>query len=80
MVTILFPNRANITVTLAFLAIYLLHKFDGAAIFQGLEHLNDFQKIGNDGHFVFQIEVIIFHRQNICRPRLPMGGFYFFKA
>ena len=34
-----------------------------AAIFQVLEHLKDFEIIGYGGHFVFQNEAKIFHRQ-----------------
>ena len=33
-----------------------------AGIFQDLEHLYDFQTIGNDGHFVFQNEAKILQR------------------
>ena len=34
-----------------------------AGIFQDLEHLYDFQTISYGGHFVFQNEAKIFHRQ-----------------
>ena len=50
------------------------------AIFQVLEHFNDFEIIGYGGYFVFQNEAKIVHRQNICRPELPMGCFYILKA
>ena len=40
------------------------------AIFQVLEHLNDFKIIGYGGHFVFQNKAKIFLKQNICRPGL----------
>ena len=43
-----------------------------AAIFQVLQHLNDFEIIGYGGHFVFQNKAIIFLRQNICTPGLFM--------
>ena len=43
-----------------------------AAIFQVLDHLNDFEIIGYGGHFVFQNKTKIFLRQNICRPGLLM--------
>ena len=47
-----------------------------AAIFQVLKNLNDFhdfQTISYCGHFVFQNEAKMFHRQTICRPGLPMA-------
>ena len=63
------------------LAIYFLCKFDEAiaAIFHVLEHLYDFEIIGYGGHFVFQNEAEMVHRQNICRPGLLMGCFYILK-
>ena len=41
-----------------------------AAIFQVLEHLNDFEIISYGSHFVFHNKTKIFLRQNICRPGL----------
>ena len=46
------------------------------AIFQVLEHLNDFEIIGYGGHFVFQNKAKIFLRQNICRTGLFMVCLY----
>ena len=43
-----------------------------AAIFQVLDHLNEFKIIGYGGHFVFHNEAKIVLRQNICRPELFM--------
>ena len=42
-----------------------------AAIFQDLEHLYDFQRIGYDGHFVFQNEAKIFHRHVFIALNIP---------
>ena len=50
-----------------------------AAIFQVLEHLNDFEIIGYGSHFVFQNKAKIFLRQNICRPELFMVCPYILK-
>ena len=50
-----------------------------AAIFQVLEHLNDFEIIGYVAHFVFQNEAKIVFRQNICRPGLFMVSLYILK-
>ena len=49
-----------------------------AAIFQVLEHLNDFEIIGYGGHFgfFFQNKAKIFLRQIICRPGLFMVYLY----
>ena len=49
--------------TLAFLAMYLLCKFDEASFnISSLGHLSDFQTITYGGHFVFQNEAKILHR------------------
>ena len=50
-----------------------------AAIFQVLEHLNDFEIIGYVGHFVFQNKVEIVLRRNICRPGIFMVCLYILK-
>ena len=42
-----------------------------AGIFQDLEHLYDFQTIGYGGHFVFQNEAKIFHRQVFIAVNIP---------
>ena len=47
-----------------------------AAIFQGLEHLNDFQTVGYGGPFVFQNEAKNFHMPKNCRPGFPMSCFW----
>ena len=46
-----------------------------AAVFQDLEHLNDFQTIRYGGHFVFQNEAKKIRIPKNCRPGLPMGCF-----
>ena len=38
-----------------------------AAIFQDLDHLNDLEIFGYDGHFVSQNEVLIIHKQSIFK-------------
>ena len=55
MTAILFSKLGQITVGLTFQAIYLFYAnlMKLAAIFQVLEHLNDFEIIGYGGHFVF---------------------------
>ena len=40
-------------------------------IFQDLEHLYDFQIIGYGGHFVFQNEAKILHRQVFTAMNIP---------
>ena len=42
-----------------------------AGIFQDLEHLYDFQTIGYGGHFVFQNEAKILHRQVFIAINIP---------
>ena len=42
-----------------------------AGIFQDLEHLYDFQTIGYGGHFVFQNESKILHRQVFIAINIP---------
>ena len=42
-----------------------------AAIFQDLGHLYDFQTINYDGHFVFQNEAKILHRQVFVAINIP---------
>ena len=42
-----------------------------AAIFQDLEHLNDFQTISYGGHFVYQNEGKILHRQVYIATNVP---------
>ena len=42
-----------------------------AAMFQDLEHLYDFQKIGYGGHFVFQSEAKILHRHVFVAINIP---------
>ena len=42
-----------------------------AAIFQVLQHLNDFQTIGYGGHFVFQNEAKIWHRHVFIAINIP---------
>ena len=42
-----------------------------AAIFQVVEYLNDFEIIGYDGHFVFQNEAKILHRQVFISINIP---------
>ena len=37
-----------------------------AAVFQDLEHINDFQRIGSGDHFVFRNEAKNFHSQKDC--------------
>ena len=41
------------------------------AIFQVLEHLNDFEIIGYGGHFVIQNEAKILHRQVFIAIHIP---------
>ena len=41
------------------------------AIFQDLEHLNDFQTIGYGGHFVRQNEAKILHRHVFIHIDIP---------
>ena len=55
-------TKAKTTITLAFLAIYLLCKFDEASckLFQDLDHLNDFETVSYGGHFTFQNEAKTF--------------------
>ena len=42
-----------------------------AGIFQDLEHLHDFQTTGYSGHFVFQSEAKILHRQVFIAINIP---------
>ena len=42
-----------------------------AAIFQVLQHLNDFQTIGYGSHFVFQNEAKILHRHVFIAINIP---------
>ena len=42
-----------------------------AGIFQDLEHLYDFQTISYGGHFVFQNEAKILHRQVFKAINIP---------
>ena len=42
-----------------------------AQIFQDLEQLYDFQTIGYGGHFVFQSEAKILHRQVFIAINIP---------
>ena len=42
-----------------------------AAIFQVLDHLNDFQAISYGGHFVFQNEAKIIQRQVFIAVNIP---------
>ena len=42
-----------------------------AGIFQDLEHLYDFQTISYGGHFVFQNEAKILHRQVFIAINIP---------
>ena len=42
-----------------------------AAIFQVLQHLNDFQTIGYGGHFDFQNEAKIWHRHVFIAINIP---------
>ena len=42
-----------------------------AGIFQDLEHLDDFQTISYGGHFVFQSEAKILHRQVFIAINIP---------
>ena len=42
-----------------------------AGIFQDLEHFYDFQTIGHGGHFVFQNEAKILHRQVFIAINIP---------
>ena len=42
-----------------------------AAIFQDIEHLQDFQTISYGGHFVFQNEAKILHRQVFIAINIP---------
>ena len=59
---------------LTFLARYLL-----AAIFQVLEHHNNFEIIGYGGYFVFPKKVKILLRHNIYRPGVYMVCLYILK-
>ena len=79
MAAILFSKLGHMTIRLTFLPyVFCANLMNLTAIFQVLEHLNDFEIIGYGGHFVFQNEVNIFHRQNVCRPGLHMGCFFTF--
>ena len=42
-----------------------------AGIFRDLEHLYDFQTIGYGGHFIFQNEAKILHRQVFIAINIP---------
>ena len=42
-----------------------------AEIFQDLKHLYDFQTIGYGGHFVFQNEAKMFHKQVFIAINIP---------
>ena len=42
-----------------------------AGIFQDLAHIYDFQTIGYGGHFVFQNEAKILHRQVFIAINIP---------
>ena len=42
-----------------------------AGIFQDLEDLYDFQTIGYGGHFIFQNEAKILHRQVFMTKNIP---------
>ena len=54
MTAILFSKIGQITIGLTFLAyIFLCNLMNLAAIFQVLEHLNDFEITGYGGHFGF---------------------------
>ena len=44
---------------------------DLAAIFLDLEHIYDFKTIGYGGHFVFQNEAKLFHRQVFIAVNIP---------
>ena len=48
------------TIMLAFLTMFILCKLmKPAAIFHGLEHVNDFETISYSGHFVLQRQLFI---------------------
>ena len=81
MTAILLSKLGQITIRLTFLAIYIFcaNLINLVAIFQVLEHLNDFEIIGYGGHFVFQNKGKILLRQNICRPGLFMVCLYILK-
>ena len=64
MTAILFLKLGQITIRLTFLAIYIFCAYL-MNLFQVLEHLNNFQIIGYDSHFVFQNKTKIFLGQNI---------------
>ena len=72
MMAILFSKLGQITIRLTFLVIYCANLMILAAIFHVLEHLNDFEIIGHDSHFAFQIKAKIFLKQYICKPGLFM--------
>ena len=42
-----------------------------AGIFQDLEHLYDFQTIGYGGHFAFQNDAKVLHRQVFIAINIP---------
>ena len=46
-----------------------------AAVFQVLQHLNDFQIIGYFGHFVLQIEAKIVQKKIFVDQDFPWGVF-----
>ena len=50
-----------------------------AVIFQDLEHFNNFQTIGYDGHFVFQNEATSFKGQKTAGQDFPWAVFYILK-
>ena len=81
MTVILFSKLGQITVRLTFLAIYLLCKLINlAAIFQVLEHFNDFEIISYGERFVFQNETKCFSQtKKIYMPGLFMVGLYILK-
>ena len=58
---------------------YYQASFPKNAIFQDIEHLNDFQTIRHGGQFVFQIEAKFFHRQKM-HSRMSHGLFLHSKA
>ena len=56
-----FEDQPKITITLAFLAMYLLlNLMNLAAVFQYLEHLDDFQTIGYVAIIVFKMRPKMF--------------------
>ena len=42
-----------------------------AAIFQVFEHLNDFQTIGYDSHYLFQKDAKVFHMHLFIAINIP---------